>query len=155
MIAVVIGLQLLQSILLGGPHPFCQPCGIGVHLHAHLFFRNAAHGGIFRHHTDILNVIQLTEDAKLGKFGDACQEHITQILAAPLQRTVEIAHHIAQHRQILVFVHNIQQGSVVFVNQHHHFLPVFLISGDDEVLQPDVRVLRLARGNPQADFVVL
>ena len=54
------------------------------------YYFNAANGSVRLVHTDIRDIVQLAEDAELGKLGDAGQEHKAQIRVACLQRTVKL-----------------------------------------------------------------
>ena len=85
----------------------------------YFLFRDAADGGIFRQHADILNIVQLAKDAQLGELGDARQEHEAQVGVAGFERTIEIPHDVAQDGQVFFLMHHVEQGGVVFVDEHH------------------------------------
>ena len=47
--------------------------------------RDAADAGILRQHGDVVEVVELREDAELREFGDACDEDKAKILIQLLQ----------------------------------------------------------------------
>ena len=69
-------------------------------LHIVLQFRlgNAADGGILRHHRDILQIVQLAENAELCKLVDSGNENEPQIRVQTLDRAVEIPHYLPENR---------------------------------------------------------
>ena len=85
-----------------------------------------ADGGIIRVHADVLDVVQLAEDAQLRELGYACKEDEPQPGVAGLERAVEVAHDLAQHRQVALLVHYVQQRGVVLVDEYH-YLPSGLL----------------------------
>ena len=126
MISVVIVFQLFQQLFTAQPHPVRHQVYVLAHLREHLLLCYTADSGIVRVHADILDVVQLAEDTQLRELGDACQEDESQPGVAGLERAVEIAHDLAQHRQVALLVHYVQQRGVVFVNEHH-YLPAGLM----------------------------
>lgn len=85
---------------------------------------DAADGGVFRQHADVFNVVQLAEDAQLRELGNARQEHEAQVRVAGFKGTIEITHNIAEDGQVLFFMHHVEQGRIVFVDEHHHLTTV-------------------------------
>ena len=83
-IAVVVVLQLLQRLFAAQFQAGSQHIQVLVHLRFHLFLSDATDGGIFGQHTDVLDVVQLAEDAQLRELGDTRQEHEAQIGVASL-----------------------------------------------------------------------
>ena len=74
-------------------------------------------------HGDILQVVQLAEDAELRKLGDACEKNETEVGVAVLQGRIEVAHHIAQDGQGLFLVYHIEQRCIIFINEDDHLPP--------------------------------
>ena len=128
MIAVIIVFQFFQHFDAGQFHPGCQQIQIIGHLCQYLILRNATDCSVRFIHTDILDIVQLTEDTQLRKFRDTGQEHIAQVRIASFQWTVEITHHIAKRRQVLFFMNHIEEWSIIFVDQNHHLSSGLLIS---------------------------
>ena len=116
-----------------------KPFYVSRHPFQHFLLRNATNGSVRLVHTDIRDIVQLAEDAELRELGDAGQKHESQIGITRLQRTVKVAHHIAQYREILLLVHHIQQGRVILVDEDYH-LAVGLFAGThDECLHPVIK----------------
>ena len=62
-VAVIVILQLLQCLFAGQFQAGGQHIQVLVHLCFHLFLRDAADGGVFGQHADVLDVVQFAEDA--------------------------------------------------------------------------------------------
>lgn len=90
MITVIFLLQLLQRFLFAHFLRNGKPFYISCHLFLHFFLSDATNGGIGLQHTDIQDIVQLAEDAELGEFGNAGQEHKAKIRVARLQRAVKL-----------------------------------------------------------------
>ena len=116
MITVIFLLQLLQRFLF-----------------AH-FLRNGKpfYISIGLQHTDIQYIVQLAEDAELGEFGNAGQEHKAKIRVARLQRAVKIAHHVTENGKIRFLMHHIQQRRVILVNKDYHLSAGLFVGTHDE-----------------------
>ena len=127
MITIIVLFQFCQHFITHYLHFFRQQIQIIAHLLLYFFFRNAADGSIRFIHTDVLDIIQFTEDAQLGKLCDTGEEHKTQIRITSFQRTIEIAHHIPKDRQILFLMNNVKKRSVVFINEDND-LPTGLLA---------------------------
>ena len=143
MITVVILFQDFQGLFRSNAEVAGQTVDALTHLFSHLLFRDTADRSILGEHTDILDIIQLAEDTQLGEFRDAGQEDETQVGVACLQWAVEVAHHVAQHGQILLLMHHIQQRSVVLIDQDNHLLPGLLEGTFDKALQAVVHHKRI------------
>ena len=128
MITIIVLFQFCQHFITHYLHFFRQQIQIIAHLLLYFFFRNAADGSIRFIHTDVLDIIQFTEDAQLGKLRDSGQKHIAQIRVTGFQRTVEVTHHIAKYGQILILMHYIKKRSIIFVNQDNNLLAGLLKS---------------------------
>ena len=88
---------------------------------------------------------QLAENAQLGEFGDARQEHETQVRVAALQRAVEIAHDVAQHRKVCLFMHHVQQRGIIFIDKDNDLTTGLLINTLNQVGQPYIAILQICR----------
>ena len=75
---------------------------------------------------------QLAEDAELGEFGNAGQEHKAKIRVARLQRAVKIAHHVTENGKIRFLMHHIQQRRVILVNKDYHLSAGLFVGTHDE-----------------------
>ena len=128
MITIIVLFQFCQHFITRYLHFFRQQIQIIAHLLLYFFFRNTADGSIRFVHTDVLDIIQFTEDAQLGKLRDSGQKHIAQIRVTGFQRTVEVTHHIAKYGQILILMHYIKKRSIIFVNQDNNLFAGLLIS---------------------------
>ena len=109
-----------------------HPSYIFFQLCTQFIFRYTANGTISILHTYVLKIVQFTKDAQLGKLGDAGEEHKTQIRIASFQRTIEIAHHIPKHRQILFFMDNIEKRGVVFINEDNNLTAGLMANATDK-----------------------
>ena len=140
MVTVVIVLEFLHGLFAAYAHPSGQNVQVLVHLGGHFLFRDAADGGVFRQHADVFNVVQFTEDAQLRELGDSRQEHEAQIRIAGFERAIKVAHDVAEDRQVLFFMRHVEQGGVVFVNEHHHLAARLFVCTMDKVCKACVRV---------------
>ena len=131
MVAIVARGKLLKHLLMSIAFRFSHYVDISPKLRGEFFLGYAANVSIFLVHAYIIDIVQLAEDAQLGELGDSREEHEAQILVATLQRRIEIAHHIAEHRQIFLLVHYIEKRSIVLVNEHNHLLARLLIGSND------------------------
>ena len=122
MIAVVGFGEFVDRLVEGDALPLGQTHEVVVHILKDFLLRESADGGELRFHTDIDEVVEFAEDAHLRELRDARQEYEAQVRVAGFQWRVEVAHHLSQLRQVLLFVHHIQQRCIVFVNEHNHLL---------------------------------
>ena len=132
MITVIFLLQLLQRFLFAHFLRNGKPFYISCHLFLHFFLSDATNGGIGLQHTDIQDIVQLAEDAELGEFGNAGQEHKAKIRVARLQRAVKIAHHVTENGKIRFLMHHIQQRRVILVNKDYHLSAGLFVGTHDE-----------------------
>ena len=95
---------------------------------------------IFRQHADIFNIVQFTEDAQLRELGDARQEYEAKVGVAGFERTIEITHDVAEDGQVFFFMHHVEQGRVVFVDEHHHLAARLFAGPADKVCKTCVRI---------------
>ena len=140
MVTVVIVLEFLHGLFAAYAHPFGQNVQVLVHLSGHFLFCDAADGSVFRQHTDILNVIQFTENAQLRELGDSGKEHETQVRIASFERTIKVAHDVTQDGQVLFFMHHVKQGRIVFVDEHHHLTTRLFVGAADDALKALVHI---------------
>ena len=143
MIAIVLTLEHVERLL---PRP---AVGISQHLQiilhpAHdLLFRNTAYPTELLIHTDVGQVIQLTEDTELRELRDARQEDKLQIGVTILQGGIEVAHHIPKYGKHLPLMHHIQQRGVILIDQDHHLPARLTVQVEDQVLQTDIRIRKV------------
>ena len=64
-IAVVHALQLFYLLVVAQAVGLAKALNVGAHLRGQLILGDAAKGIVGRHHRDVLQVVQLTEDAHL------------------------------------------------------------------------------------------
>ena len=140
MVTVIIRFQGTQGTLRRNAEVVGQTTDTLTHMLTHLLLRDATEGGVLREHADILDIVQLAEDAQLRELRDTCQEYETQIRIAGFQRTIEVTHHVAKPRQLLLLMHHVQQGSVVLVDQDNHLLTGLGVGTFDETFQTLVRI---------------
>ena len=140
MITVIIFLQSVQHLLCSDSQPGSQMLYIGSHLSTEFFSSDTANGSIIRQHTHIGDIIKFTEHAKLRELGYTRKKNKAQIRITCLQRTVKIAHHITQLRQIFLLMNHIKQRSVIFVYQDNHFFTGLLISTFYKSLQTLIHI---------------
>ena len=140
MIAVIVILQFLYRLLMADALVRSNPVNAVTHKCHHLLLSDAAHRRIFRKHADILYVVQFAEDAQLGEFRYARQEHEPQIRVTCLQRTVEVTHHISELRQVLLLVDHIQQWRIVLVNEDNNLLPGLTADGNYQIRKAVINI---------------
>ena len=111
-------------------------------LHVVLQFRlgNSTNGGILRHHRDILQIVQLTENAELCELVDSGKENEPQIRVKALYRAVEIPHYLPESRQLAFVVHYVQKRRVIFVNDDYGLLAGLLEGGFHQEFQSRVYI---------------
>ena len=107
MITVIESCQLCQTFLIRHAKIFAQCLNIRFHLRCKLRFADTAEGGILVEHTDIVKVVELTEDTELRKLGNTCDEAELKIWVELFQRTIEILHDATERLQVLLLVHHI------------------------------------------------
>ncbi len=79
---------------------------------------DAAEGAEVIPHTDVLQIIQFTEDAQLAELADSRDKKKTKILPQPLERTEELTHLIPKLLLQKGIGITVKQRSIVLVNQH-------------------------------------
>ena len=85
-VAVVVGLQLGQHRVVALPLASGHQLDVGPQSGDKFLLRDAADGLIDRHHRDIVQVVELREDAHLREFRDASDEDELQVAVLALQR---------------------------------------------------------------------
>ena len=140
MVTVIIRFQGTQGTLRRNAEVVGQTTDILAHLLTHFLLRDATERGVLREHADILDIVQLAEDAQLRELRDTCQEYETQIRIAGFQRTIEVTHHVAKLRQLFLLMHHVQQGSVVLIDQDNHLLTGLGVGTFNETFQTLVRI---------------
>ena len=133
MITVILPFKTLHSTFARGLLGLSKIVKIVCHGSDHLLFGDAAYAGIVWSHGYVLQIVEFAEDAELRELGDAREEDKMQIWVAVFQRRIEIAHHIAQHGQCLVFMHHIKQRSIIFINENDHLLARLFIYRSNKV----------------------
>lgn len=64
-----------------------------------------------------------------------CQEDKTEHWLTHLERTIEIAHHVAKHLQGIFLMGNIEHWCIILIYEHHHLLAALLVSGSYQFRQ--------------------
>ena len=93
-----------------------------AHLGQQFLLGDAADTGIRLIHAHVGDIVQLAEDAQLRELRDARQEDETEHRLISFQRTIEVAHRVAELIEFLLLMRHIQQRCVIFINEHHHLL---------------------------------
>ncbi len=114
---------------------------------------NATDGRILVVHGDIKQIVQLTENAELGKLGDTREEDKLEIRVEHFYRTVEVLHDTAQGSKVLILVHHIKQRSVILVDDERHLLTSLLVGSLHDIGKPYVRFLILILFRAELLFV--
>ena len=78
-IAVVLPLQLLQYIVLRNVLALCQSTDALLEVILQFLLRDAAQRGVLGQHGDVVEVVELGEDAQLRKLADARDEHEAEV----------------------------------------------------------------------------
>ena len=139
-IAVILLLQSLDGFLASYLLSLGKVVDIVGHLRQHLVLGDAAHSSIVGAHGDVLQVVKLAEDAELRELGDAGEEDELEIWVTVFQRRIEIAHHIAQHRQRLLLMNHVEQRGIILVDEYDNLLACLLVCTENQVLQSYIRV---------------
>ena len=98
MIAVIVGFQLVKRISYSNSLFICKRLHFRLHVVLQFRLGNSTNGGILRHHRDILQIVQLTENAELCELVDSGKENEPQIRVKALYRAVEIPHYLPENR---------------------------------------------------------
>ena len=106
----------------------------------HFLFRDATDGGVFRQHADVLDIIQFAEDAELRELSNTGEEDETQVRVTGFERTIKVAHDVAENREVLFFMHHVEQGRIVFVDEHHHLTTRLFVGAADDALKALVHI---------------
>ncbi len=96
MIAVIIILQQCESLIIGDLLFISELLNRIWHTSFQFALRYSTYSGIFRHHRDVLEVVQFTEYTELREFVDSGDEHEPQIRVKTLYRAVEVPHYLPQ-----------------------------------------------------------
>ena len=129
MISVIIGFQVADCFYECDSLLICKCLHFRLHVVLQFRLGNSTNGGILRHHRDILQIVQLAENAELCKLIDSCDENEPQIRIETLDRTIEIPHYLPENRQLTLVVHYVQQRCVIFVNDDYGLLAGLLERG--------------------------
>ena len=143
MIAIIMTFQLLDGFFPAEFQFLSQFINIIAHLGQQFLLGDTADAGIRHLHTHILDVVQLAEDAELRELRDACQEHKSEQWLAIFQRTVEIAHRIAQNIEFFLLMRHIEQWCIILIDEHHSLLASLYSDSFYQVEQTNVWVWRI------------
>ena len=105
-------------------------------------------------HADVLDVVEFGEDAQLGELRDAGEEYETEIGCRVFQGTAEIAHDLTELREDGLFMHDIEQRGVIFVDEYDDLTSGLFIGGADETGKAVVRA-DCGMGDAIGAFVLL
>ena len=153
MIAVVESRQFCQAFLIRHAKGFTQRCHIRFHLSGKLCLADAADGGILVEHADIIEVVELAEDAELRELGNAGDESELQIWVEHFQRTIEVLHDATERLQILLLVHHVQQRGIIFIDDDYRLLARLLVSFLHQIFQTEIGI-HLMRLIPPDGFLL-
>ena len=131
MISVIIGFQVADCFCECDSLLICKCLHFWLHVVLQFRLGNSTNSGIVRHHRDILQIVQLAENAELCKLVDSCDENEPQVWVKALYRAVEIPHYLPEDRQLTLVVHHVQQRRVIFINDDDGLLAGLLESGSD------------------------
>ena len=126
-IAVIISCQFAETFLIGKSESLAQSLDVGLHLSGQFCLADAADGRILVEHTDIVEVVQLTENTELRELRYAGDKRKFKIRIKHFQRTVEVLHNAAQYSEVLFLMHYIKQRCIVFVDDNHHLFACLFI----------------------------
>ena len=107
----------------------------------HFLFGNAADGREVGAQGEVFQVVDGGEDTQLGEFCDARNEAELDVGVAGLERHIELLHHLAESRQVLLFVKHFEQRCIVFVDDDSDLKARFLISAMNHASQSFARRL--------------
>ena len=137
MISVILLLQMHASFfirfIVGLRHLF----DIYLELSTQLLFGDTADCAVIIPHADILQIVQLTEDAHLAELADTCQKHKTQIRITFFKRTKKVAHNITDFFLCRIIIITIQHRRIVFIYQDNDLLPRLFISTADNTFKTE------------------
>ena len=113
---------------------------VSTHLTKQFIFGDSANAGIRLVHADVLDVVQLAEDAELRELCDSSQENEAEHRFAILKRRVEVAHRVPQDIKIFPFMSHVKQRCVIFIDERDNLPAGLLIYGLYQVEEPNVRI---------------
>ena len=140
-VAVVVVLKQLQRVVVGDTLTVGEITNRLLHIFFQFGLRDAADGGVPRHHRDVLEVVQLTEYAELGELVYPCDEHEPQVRVKALDGAIEVPHYLPHRGQPLPVVHHVQQRGVIFINDYDRLLAGIFDSRFDKTLKSRVDVI--------------
>ncbi len=140
MITVVFLLEKSEGVVRAEVQVFGKLFHVGQHLGMQFLAANAADSRILVVHGDIKQVVQLTENAELGKLGDTRKEDKLEIGIEHFYRTVKVLHRSAQRTKVIILVHHIEQWSIIFIDNDNDFFSSLLICLHHQIFQSDVGI---------------
>ena len=117
MVSVIVLLQLRAGLSVGLSVVQCEGPDILVEVPEELGFAHAADVGVFFSHRDILQVVEVAEDADLAELGDPREECEADVSVFGFQGAIE------RFQNLLVFflefsvADSLEKGLVIFVHQ--------------------------------------
>ena len=142
-ITVIMVFKLLDGLLPAQFKMLGKSVDVIAHLGQQFLFGDTADTGIRLIHAHVGDIVQLAEDAQLRKLRNARQENEAKQWLAIFQRTVEIAHRIAQDIEFFLLVSHIQQRCIIFIDEHHRLLTSLCCNSFYQVEQTNVRIWRI------------
>ena len=76
----------------------------------------------------------------MRELGDSGKEHETQVRVTGFEQTIKVAHDVTQDGQVLFFMHHVEQGHIVFVDEHHHLTTRLFVGAADDALKALVHI---------------
>ena len=106
-----------------------------------LALRDSADCRIFRHHGDVLQVVQFAEYAQLRELVDPGDEYEPQVRVQALDGTVEVPHYLPHRHEPVLVVHHVEKRGVIFINYYDSLFSGFPRRLDDKSFQTRVDIL--------------
>ena len=117
MIAVVMIEELVNDLLMAVVVFLCQHTDSLLEVVFQLLYCYAAHSRILRQHRDVVQVIELREDAELRELRDACDEDETEVGIEILQRRIKRLQLRAHLLEVIVVMEHGEQRRIVLVDE--------------------------------------
>ena len=143
MITVILPFQRMADLLRHHAIGHCEGLNAFPEIGMQFIFRNAANGRIFPIHGDILQVVQIAENADMTETAHSCKEREADVRVLRLQHTKESLEGIAISIVQFLAVDGTQQGLVVFIYQNHHLLARLFTGTPDNVKETLFRCRRV------------
>ncbi len=139
MIAVELPFQFRFHLVLRELIFSCHLLNLFFENGVQFLFGDAEQGVVACRQTDVVGLVETAEHADLRELGHAGEQHEAQMLVGGLEHRIETFENLtvpvfylsclSVHTSLQTRVHNVKQGLVVFVYQHHGWQSCLFVGG--------------------------